>query len=97
MNQFSCSFCAKKSGEVFKLITGPKVFICDECVALCMGLMEEARSQAPWISVSRDRAIDALTLDAFVQAHLGGKAQVSVGEFLDKYADLRTPRWNPTG
>lgn len=30
-----CSFCGKCSNEVKKLIAGPTVFICDECVALC--------------------------------------------------------------
>jgi ATP-dependent Clp protease ATP-binding subunit ClpX len=30
-----CSFCAKSQHEVAKLIAGPAVFVCDECVALC--------------------------------------------------------------
>ena len=30
-----CSFCGKSQHEVRKLIAGPKVFICDECVAIC--------------------------------------------------------------
>ncbi|MCB9676231.1 MAG: hypothetical protein H6737_14005 [Alphaproteobacteria bacterium] len=30
-----CSFCGKASTEVKKLIAGPSVYICDECVALC--------------------------------------------------------------
>jgi ATP-dependent Clp protease ATP-binding subunit ClpX len=35
MDDLSCSFCGKSRREVRKLISGPKVFICDECVALC--------------------------------------------------------------
>src|SRR6185503_179272 len=35
MDEFACSFCAKRRREVRKLISGPKVFICDECVQLC--------------------------------------------------------------
>ena len=31
----ACSFCAKREAEVFKLIAGPAVSICDECVSLC--------------------------------------------------------------
>ena len=31
-----CSFCGKSQHEVKKLIAGPTVFICDECVELCM-------------------------------------------------------------
>lgn len=37
-----CSFCGKKQDEVKKLITGPNVAICSECVALCMGVIEDA-------------------------------------------------------
>ncbi|HJD64959.1 MAG TPA: ATP-dependent Clp protease ATP-binding subunit ClpX [Rickettsia endosymbiont of Diachasma alloeum] len=36
-----CSFCSKKQYEVKKLIAGPAVFICDECINLCMDIMEE--------------------------------------------------------
>lgn len=32
---FFCSFCGKSQHEVKKLIAGPAVFVCDECVALC--------------------------------------------------------------
>jgi ATP-dependent Clp protease ATP-binding subunit ClpX len=30
-----CSFCGKNQHEVRKLIAGPSVFVCDECIALC--------------------------------------------------------------
>ncbi|HJD60532.1 MAG TPA: ATP-dependent Clp protease ATP-binding subunit ClpX [Rickettsia endosymbiont of Omalisus fontisbellaquei] len=36
-----CSFCGKKQHEVKKLIAGPAVFICDECIDLCMDIMKE--------------------------------------------------------
>lgn len=36
---FFCSFCAKSQHEVAKLIAGPAVFICDECVGLCTGII----------------------------------------------------------
>ena len=35
-NTLYCSFCGKSQREVRKLIAGPTVFICDECVELCM-------------------------------------------------------------
>ena len=35
-----CSFCGKSQHEVRKLIAGPTVFICDECVALCTDIVE---------------------------------------------------------
>jgi len=36
-----CSFCGKNQGEVKKLIAGPSVFICDECVELCNDIIKE--------------------------------------------------------
>jgi ATP-dependent protease Clp ATPase subunit len=35
MDDFHCSFCGKRRVEVRKLISGPRVFICDECVGRC--------------------------------------------------------------
>jgi ClpX C4-type zinc finger len=40
LRQFRCSFCGKKDEEVSKLVAGPRVFICDECVAVASRLME---------------------------------------------------------
>ena len=40
-NILYCSFCGKSQHEVRKLIAGPSVFICDECVALCNDIIEE--------------------------------------------------------
>ena len=37
----TCSFCGKSQREVKKLIAGPAVYICDECVVLCNGIIEE--------------------------------------------------------
>jgi len=34
--KISCSFCGKSQEEVKKLIAGPNVYICNECVVLCM-------------------------------------------------------------
>ena len=40
-NTLFCSFCGKSQHEVRKLIAGPTVFICDECVELCMDIIKE--------------------------------------------------------
>ena len=40
-NTLFCSFCGKSQHEVKKLIAGPTVFICDECVELCMDIIRE--------------------------------------------------------
>ena len=36
-----CSFCGKSQHEVRKLIAGPSVFVCDECVELCNDIIRE--------------------------------------------------------
>jgi len=51
-NTLYCSFCGKSQHEVRKLIAGPTVFICDECVELCMDIIKEDHKTA--ISKSRD-------------------------------------------
>src|ERR1700760_3269706 len=40
-NTLYCSFCGKSQHEVRKLIAGPTVFICDECVELCLDIIRE--------------------------------------------------------
>ena len=45
-NNYRCSFCGKSQDEVKKLIAGPTVFICDECIELCNEIMVEEWAQA---------------------------------------------------
>jgi len=40
-DSYSCSFCGKERAKVRKLIAGPKVYICNECVDLCYSILEE--------------------------------------------------------
>lgn len=43
-----CSFCGKNQREVKKLIAGPTVYICDECIELCNDIIaEEGQREAP--------------------------------------------------
>ena len=42
-----CSFCGKSQKQVKKLIAGPGVYICDECIDLCNEIIEEELSQRP--------------------------------------------------
>ena len=42
-----CSFCGKSQHEVRKLIAGPSVFICDECVELCNDIIREELEDKP--------------------------------------------------
>ena len=40
-NVVKCSFCGKSQDQVRKLVAGPGVYICDECIELCMEIVEE--------------------------------------------------------
>jgi hypothetical protein len=51
-SQFACSFCGKKQEQVWRLIAGPGVYICDECVLLCMEMFIE-----PWRGSQRDERV----------------------------------------
>ncbi|NDH80195.1 MAG: ATP-dependent Clp protease ATP-binding subunit ClpX, partial [Burkholderiaceae bacterium] len=42
-----CSFCGKSQHEVKKLIAGPSVFICDECIDLCTDIIQEEIAKEP--------------------------------------------------
>ena len=39
--QLKCSFCGKTQDQVRRLVAGPGVYICDECIELCQEIIEE--------------------------------------------------------
>jgi hypothetical protein len=72
-----CSFCHKKSGDVNKLIAGPGVHICDECVGLCTEILEQERlatSTEPrlpaWETMTVEQILEHLPKIAAVQAQV---------------------------
>lgn len=52
LRQLRCSFCRKNNTEVAKLVAGPRVYICDECVAIASRIMEDDDSQPPIVDPS---------------------------------------------
>ena len=40
LTQLRCSFCRKRENEISKLVAGPRVYICDRCVAIASQMME---------------------------------------------------------
>jgi len=79
-NTLYCSFCGKSQHEVRKLIAGPTVFICDECVELCMDIIREEHKTT--LVKSRDGVptpIDICTvLDDYVIGQEHAKRVLSV-------------------
>ncbi|MFM8589698.1 MAG: ClpX C4-type zinc finger protein, partial [Limnohabitans sp.] len=49
-----CSFCGKSQHEVKKLIAGPSVFICDECIELCNDIIRDELPSQASAAASRD-------------------------------------------
>ena len=66
----SCSFCGKSQQEVKKLIAGPTVYICDECIELCNDIIAEECGQdeaaAPRLARPQARARSRRSLDEYV-------------------------------
>ncbi|MGY9027243.1 MAG: ATP-dependent Clp protease ATP-binding subunit ClpX [Candidatus Puniceispirillales bacterium] len=75
-----CSFCGKSQHEVKKLIAGPTVFICDECVELCMDIIrEEHKSSVTQNKEGIPTPIDICkTLDDYVIGQSKAKRILSV-------------------
>src|SRR5210317_361208 len=75
-----CSFCGKSQHEVKKLIAGPTVFICDECVELCMDIIrEEHKSSATRSSDGVPTPNEIFSfLDQYVIGQQGAKKVLSV-------------------
>jgi ATP-dependent Clp protease ATP-binding subunit ClpX len=77
----SCSFCGKSQREVKKLIAGPTVYICDECIELCNDIIAEEYGQeesaAPRSRVPKPREIKA-ALDEYVIGQDQAKKILSV-------------------
>lgn len=78
-----CSFCGKSQHEVRKLIAGPSVFICDECVELCNDIIREEldeRSEHGHAKLPKPREIKAV-LDEYVIGQQRAKKVLSVAVY----------------
>src|SRR3989337_739545 len=77
-----CSFCGKSKESVKKFISGPSVYICNECVALCNEILaeEEEREQADRVSIPTPREIKD-TLDEYVIGQDGAKKTLAVAVY----------------
>jgi len=63
-NQLKCSFCGKKQDTVKKLIAGPGVYICDECVDLCNEILDEELFEGKGVERESNSSREPTTSDA---------------------------------
>ena len=78
-----CSFCGKSQKQVKKLIAGPGVYICDECIDLCNEIIEEElveRAEVKWDSLPKPREIYEF-LDSYVIGQEKAKKGLSVAVY----------------
>ena len=78
-----CSFCGKSQHEVRKLIAGPQVYICDECIELCMDIIKEESKQGVDRSDSETSSPKSIykVLDDYVIGQSRAKKVLSVAVY----------------
>jgi len=82
IEKYFCSFCGKHQGEVGKLIAGPAVYICDECIEVCGEILarEQRKDSAELFSVPTPKEIKQ-ALDAYVIEQELAKKALSVAVY----------------
>ena len=77
-DKLKCSFCGKTQDQVKKLIAGPEVYICDECVELCNEILEEEFFEAKDKEASAETGKEEKSEKPIPKPH-------EIKEYLDKY------------
>ena len=71
--QLTCSFCGKSQREVRKLIAGPTVYICDECIRLCTDIIDEETAQQPKAGRDPKKLPSPKEITAFLDQYVVGQ------------------------
>lgn len=72
--QLRCSFCNKTQDQVRKLIAGPGVYICDECIEICSEIIEEEFDGEPAINTDIN-LLKPAEIKAFLDQHVVGQEE----------------------
>lgn len=82
-NQLKCSFCGKTQDQVKKLVAGPGVYICDECIELCNEIIEEELNEDLGVEIGdipKPKEIRSI-LDQYVIGQDGAKKALAVAVY----------------
>jgi hypothetical protein len=87
--ELRCSFCGKLHTDVAKLVAGPGVYICDECVNLCVTVIAEAtQAEQPslpeWATLSDDELLERIPFIASSAANIEAGLRDRVHELRDR-------------
>ena len=82
INQVRCSFCGKTQAQVKRMVAGPGVYICDECVSLCQEIIDSESESEPilYTEVPTPKEIKA-ALDTYVIGQDEAKKALSVAVY----------------
>ena len=88
-SEMRCSFCGKPHTDVAKLVAGPGVYICDNCVDLCVGVLEEATHADPpslpeWATLSDDELLQRIPFIASSAANIEAGLRDRVHELRER-------------
>src|SRR5690625_8036680 len=90
--QLKCSFCGKSQDQVRKLVAGPGVYICDECIDLCTEIVEEelgTEEEVELKEIPKPREICDI-LDDYVIGQDNAKKNLSVAVY-NHYKRINAP------
>jgi len=91
--QLKCSFCGKSQDQVRKLVAGPGVYICDECIELCTEIVEEelgTEDEIEFSEIPKPKEINK-TLDDYVIGQEKAKRNLSVAVY-NHYKRINSPK-----
>lgn len=86
----SCSFCGRNEDEVEKLISGPNVLICDQCVQVCNGILEKKQTETHELKSLKPKEIKQ-KLDEYIIGQEEAKKTISVAVY-NHYKRVRSSK-----